>query len=185
MRLLVTGSGRSGTTWTAAALRAAGVDCSHERVFTSRGMSADDWLAESSAGAAPFTPMDDTYVVRLVRHPLKVIASAVHRGGVLSRSDFAARYVPELRGISDLAEQAAVYWVRWNDLVVADETLRLEDATKYEIIRIAAAAGYDTRSDFVLPPRLNASKGRLKPVAWEQVEHVPGLVSKAEQWGYL
>jgi hypothetical protein len=195
MRLLVTGCGRSGTMWTAAALSSAGIDCGHERAFTPgypdrpARWGTGWWTAEVSGHAAPFTPLPDTYVVRLVRHPINVVTSIIHRRkrGQFGRDErareFIEKHAPGVTSIEDPIERAATYWVRWNRLVVADETLRLEDIDQQTVIRLARIIN-DQASLTTLPPRLNRTRRAVQPIRWRDIKHVPGLVDAMREYGY-
>jgi hypothetical protein len=184
LRLLITGAGRSGTRWAAAAVTAAGVPCGHEQAFTPERQT-EGWVAESSWLAAPHTPMPGTYVVHLVRHPLAVIASLTARGFVRPNryGNYAARHIPGLAAITDPVERCATYWVAWNQLVVSDETMRVEDVTPADVHRWAAmvnpAAGAPA-----LPAPTHQSKQQPPRVTWEQVAEVDGLVDLAQEVGY-
>ena len=176
----------------AAALRSAGIDCGHERAFSvgfgnPPRMDLDgNWQAESSSYAAPLTPLADTYVVRLVRDPLKVIAKGRQRGGPkLETRRYIVRWLPELRSIREPMMFTALYWVLWNRLVVADETLRLEDIDAETVVRLARLVDPDARRPDVLPQPLNVSRVRPRPVRWADVRDTPGLTEAATEWGYL
>ena len=185
MRLLVTGTGRSGTLWAGEAIRSAGVPCTHETAFTlDRSLVDGAWVAESSWLAAPFTPMDDTYVVHLVRHPLAVIASLANRRFTHNRYyDYAARHVPLLADIADPTDRCATYWVHWNRLIVAGERIRVEDVTAADVSRWAAQV--DERARLTdLPPAAHRSKRPPSPVSWDRVAGVDGLIELATEVGY-
>ncbi len=80
-RFVIIGTGRSGTTFTSAALTRAGIPVSHERYFTYGGPRLRhpyrDWSAigDSSWCAVPFLPDEDIIALHQVRHPYKVIGS--------------------------------------------------------------------------------------------------------------
>lgn len=195
MRLLVTGCGRSGTMWMAAALSSAGIDCGHERAFTPgypdrpARWGTGQWTAEVSGHAAPFTPLPDTYVVRLVRHPIAVVTSVIHRrkrsrfGRDERTREFIERHVPGLTTIEDPIERAGTYWVRWNRLVAADETLRLEDVDRQTVARLARIID-ERASVTTLPPRQNRTRRAKQPVRWQDIERIPGLTDAMLEYGY-
>lgn len=192
MRLLITGCGRSGTKWMADCLKHVGVECGHEVVWNENRYNRDmDWVAESSAYAAPYTEAlkaseDDLHIVHLVRNPLHFIESAVWRGGVLKRSRYAARWIPELTRIRDKVKQAAYYWVKWNKLVHAHETVRIEDVDPELVHALADKVKYCIRPIDLPPPSNVSDRPReRRMVGWNQVENVPDIVRLATRCGYL
>ncbi len=86
-RYLITGCGRSGTSFFASALDAAGLHCGHEEVFHVWGDNGKPFTYESSWYAAPFIAEAEglTHVLHVVRQPEKVMAS-FYRIGLLSPS---------------------------------------------------------------------------------------------------
>lgn len=191
MRLLITGSGRCGTQWIAAALTAAGQPCTHEVHWTRRRHGDGHWQAEASWPAAPYTPLRDTHVVHLVRHPLAVIRSRLagqlfadrpprHLRGLAA---WTYRQAPEIRRGRTELERAALHWVHWNRFVVAAERLWLEDITPATISRLVTVTGRvgEIRD---LPPPVGTRDRLGPPVEWAQVEHIPGLLELAEEYGY-
>jgi hypothetical protein len=144
-------------------------------------------MAEVSGHAAPFTPLPDTYVVRLVRYPIDVITSVVHRRRkrfTRRRSEeLVGRYIPEILTIEDPVERAGVYWVRWNQIITADETIRLEDVDQETVTRLARIAE-PKASLATLPSRLNQSEHAFRPVQWQDIEHIEGLTDAMLRYGY-
>src|SRR5690606_24597782 len=123
VRLLVTGTGRCGTQWIAAALSAAGVPCTHEQHWTRRRAGDGRWSAEASWPAAAYTPIiSDARVVHLVRHPLPVIRSRLSGGLFGDRppwpklAAWVYRQAPQVRDGRTELERAAIHWVAWNRL---------------------------------------------------------------------
>lgn len=83
LRVIVTGCGRSGTTYMSEVLNAAGLRCGHERAFTVLGpRSRPDLDAESSWYAAPYLDRVDesTKVIHIVRNPSRVVHSFFRMG---------------------------------------------------------------------------------------------------------
>jgi len=194
VRLLVTGCGRSGTMWMAAALSSTGLDCGHERAFTpGYGGSAPrwgegDWTAEGSGHGAPFTPLPGTHVVHLVRHPVHVVSSALHRsrdglGRAPQSREFVLRHLPHLGTISDPLERAARSWIDWNSLVVSAEVVRLDAAGAGWVTARARMVDGDARPAR-LPEPMNAASRRPRPVSWSRLARVPGMVEAARRYGF-
>lgn len=190
MRLLVTGSGRSGTRWFAEQLRAAGLDCHHETAFDHVRHGEGPWSAEVSWLAGPYTPMRDTYVVNLVRHPLAAVRSrAMGSGGwglnasdETTRAHFAfARWWVAMPTHSPL-EAAALHWAGWNRLIRADEMLRVEHVTAGDVERLACLVDPDAWLNHLTPPT-NAHTEDWPELDWSDID-VPGLRELAEEYGY-
>jgi hypothetical protein len=82
---IVTGCGRSGTGYIYSRLKASGINCGHENVFTSNGFKGwNHYVGDSSWYAAPFiSEFESAKVIHVVRDPQKVISS-FHRIGVFS-----------------------------------------------------------------------------------------------------
>lgn len=176
----------------AQAVTAAGLDCGHETAFTDSRHGDGDWQAEASWLAAPHLPLPETHVVHLVREPLATIRSWT---AVLTRPrrprrtgrylTWAAQWCPELTADGDPLIRAATWWVLWNGLIEphADERLRLEDATAARVSALVArVTGCGQIVD--LPPPVRAGDHTDPPLAWSDVEHVPGLVEMASRYGY-
>lgn len=196
MRLLVTGAGRTGTTWLTHALRSCGIPAQHEVAFSIDRHGDDDWTAEVSWLAAPFTPIDDAHVVHLVRHPLDQIRSRAAWGSFEDRKP-SGRYDPRIKGrwaidhvpeieLGDTPiERAAIHWTYWNQLIIgADELLRIEDMTAETVERLAQIVDPRARLTSPLPARSNQATHPTPRPTWADVEHVDGLVELAHNYGY-
>ncbi|WP_299595095.1 hypothetical protein [uncultured Microbulbifer sp.] len=142
-RFVITGCGRSGTTYTARLLSQLGCVCTHEQVFTGSkpspiagllarsGLRQPQWKAsavgEAAWEAAPWLPhlADSTQVFHQVRHPLEFIRSRQKKGWVHGR--FRSRHLPHIPKMNKaefaalpLEQQAAWlarFWIDWNALV--------------------------------------------------------------------
>lgn len=144
---LILGSGRSGTAYVAAWLRAAGVECSHELVWQFAQDGSGPPLAnqsgpdvEASWMAVPFVTTERAVLV--VRHP-RATAASWYRSGVFHGSGGplggAARglieaHAPEVFTTPDVWERCWRFWAAWNLLaarhavaVFALESLSLVD----------------------------------------------------------
>lgn len=142
-RFVITGCGRSGTTYTAELLTRLGCGCGHEQYFDGRhptrirelavrlGLRPLQWHipphGEAAWEAAPLLPLlpEGTPVFHQLRHPLEFIRSRQKKGWVHGR--FRHRHLPQIRryqrtefGALPLVEQVEVlarFWVGWNRLV--------------------------------------------------------------------
>lgn len=143
-RFVITGCGRSGTTYIAELLSRLGCTCTHEKFFTGKGEPSRiaEYLAraglrplqwrmppygEAAWEAAPLLSLlpDDTPVFHQVRHPLEFIRSRQKKGWIHGR--FRHRHLPQLPRYNKarfaalpLAQQVdllAHFWIGWNALV--------------------------------------------------------------------
>lgn len=147
---VVTGCGRSGTSFLARLLTAGGIRTSHEEFFWPRRTRLDlpefrDWLAatrtvgEISGFAAPFSrQLAIAAGVRqylLVRNPVLVIASMLGLrqfetcNAHLDAIKFIYRHLPGLDPTEPPADICARFWIEWNALVRPDHVMRIEDLT--------------------------------------------------------
>lgn len=133
MKVLVTGTGRCGTAWIAAACRAAGLDqVGHEQVFTPRAVHQRAWGrldVESSCFAAPHLPVD-VPVLHLVRHP-ELVARSIARTPFWSMPDIHRDYWLG-HGFEPCGEPLVDgfrFWTWVNRLITphATATMRIED----------------------------------------------------------
>jgi hypothetical protein len=207
MRLLITGTGRTGTVWLTHCLIRAGVPARHEVAFsmTRHGTAAAGerpWKVEVSWLAAPYTPVDNCHIIHVVRHPLDCIASRAAWGSFnklggagIDRRDkgrWAMEKCPAIRAGKTAIERAAIHWVRWNEMVKgAAERVHIEDVDAEIVKRWASVVDPTARDrDLELPLRRDTNTafridGRPKPLVWEDVAHVHGLVELAQVYGYL
>lgn len=193
MRLLVTGTGRCGSTWLAKAITEAGTPCTHEVYWNWDRHGEGDWQAEVAWPAAPFTPITDAYVVHLVRHPLDTIRSRASWGSFSEiptdtrryrLGQWAQRVVPAIAEGRSPLEKAAIHWVEWNRLVAgAAELLRLEDLTAADVTRLARIVDPDAEAGD-LPQKNNGAPQLIDELDWDDVAHVPGLLDLAAEYGY-
>ena len=126
-KFLVTGSGRSGTRYTALLLSELGLDVRHESLGSEGIVS---WYAATDSDAVPYGPPSSRLVFRhvfhQVRHPLRVIPSlATLRPETWA---FVARHVPCSPDDPPLV-RCAKLWLHWNLLAErrAEWRYRIED----------------------------------------------------------
>lgn len=122
MKLVVTGTGRSGTGWAAAVLNSAGIFAGHEAVFTPktvRQLSYIDWAeyhADCSWLAVPRLPLMNVRAALIIRNPLDVVASMTHIGfGQGMHDNDHADIARQVTNIHDFDPDGCLqFWVQWN-----------------------------------------------------------------------
>lgn len=200
MRLLITGPGRSGTTWATKALHAAGIhDAGHEDAYTARRHGEKAWRCEVSWPAAPYALQArdaGVYVVHLTRHPLKVIASRATPSQMAPRTTFGepptrlGRFVydhaPHIEQLTTVLDRAAAHWVHWTRLAeaAAHETLHLETITPGDITRLAHIVDPDAHGITRLPRPVNGHSSTPVGIGWSDIDHIEGLTDTAKLLGY-
>lgn len=128
-RLVITGTGRSGTRYMSELLTKLGLSVSHQAAFHERfDGGLIEWekhVGDSSGLAAPFVQHlpETVLVIHQVRHPAKVIRSLLRNGhvpGTAPHNPAVQRYadhVPQMFEENDLVLRACLLWVHWNRLV--------------------------------------------------------------------
>lgn len=159
-RIVITGTGRSGTRFAAHLLRAAGVNCGHERVFSFRPLLRErpvawgNWQADSSWMAVPHLAAHDGPAVLVVRHPLLVAKSMLELGWFRhdKRLDIAKliyRFRPQIRAEKTRPDKVMAMWVHWNTaaLPYVAGVFRLEDLNEHGAADLLDAVGVRRRPD--------------------------------------
>lgn len=153
MKYLVTGTGRCGTGYVAKALTSAGVNCTHEGVFSLNGVEharetiqnwranpSWGWEAESSWMAAPFLDdpvLEGVTVVHLVRHPFDFIQSHIRMcnwdGRYAGFNQWTYAHVPGLEDVADPVCRSARLYVQWNEMIESHANVfhRIEDDARF------------------------------------------------------
>lgn len=197
-RLLVVGTGRCGTRYASHVLRAAGVECGHEQVFTFRvalGIRRPAWAsfaADSSWLAVPSLPVKARTIL-LVRHPLDVVHSMLSLGWFADdrRKDVAKviyRHRPEITAEATRADKCLAMWCHWNTaaLPYAYDLVRFEDMIRDPRALLAPACVTGRPSAEALaairadPRRVNDKADKKIPTArpeWDDFR--PGLARAA------
>ena len=149
LRLIVTGTGRSGTGFAARWLTSIGIPAGHEQFWDHRGhehalhmLAARHYQmqAECSWEAAPYLssqPLKDALAIHQVRHPKKMIESCMRVPPSLAPhyAMYLERHLPPLRQYKTEQNKAACRWVYWNlmieELLLGRTTYfwRIEDGT--------------------------------------------------------
>jgi len=193
-KLLVTGCGRSGSLYTAEVWRSLGLDIRHERPIGPHGSMGRDgaasWFMAVDDTNPPFGPGTTGYqfefVLHVVRHPLKVIASVAQfilQKGVPS-PEYIEKHAPRTRLTFEeralepkqqLILRAARYWYHWNQLAEgkADQTLQVEQLAS-ALPGLCDQLGVEYRPGHVekIPKNTNAR--------WQYVKEEPWVVEWAD-----
>jgi hypothetical protein len=127
-RVLVTGCGRSGTTYVSLLLRKCGLHVPHEHRMGRDGISS--WLFGVESTTVPWGPSPSKFrfenVVHLVRDPLSSIPSiATFKPSAWA---YISRHIP-IDAREPLLVRSATYWLRWNEIIErrAESRVRVED----------------------------------------------------------
>lgn len=190
----VIGTGRSGTAYVAAVLRACGVDCGHEDWWTPfpakrrSGLAGDSsWLAlpdiESGAWTGP--------VLHVTRHPVHVVRSLLANGFFSNHKrrrdfiDFALAHEPDLVHMSEF-EASVEWWARWNLRceAVADLRLKVSDIpARLDLVGKLINHRLDMRAAQSVPADVNHRQKR-GPVQIDEDRVWRLLAGRAERFGY-
>jgi len=149
LKLIVTGTGRSGTGFAAQWLISIGIPAGHELFFSFGGLPMaqrllalryHEVIADCSWEAAPFLgsePLRNALVVHQVRHPKKVAESCMRMS--ISRMPtyafFLEMQLPIVRGYRGELNKTICRWIHWNQMIedaIQDRESffwRLEDGT--------------------------------------------------------
>jgi hypothetical protein len=128
--LLVTGCGRSGTTYMATFLEKSGYEILHERLGK-EGVVSWPMSVDSLSPWGPLSKQSFQHVFHQVKHPLPVLTSWMINLSNLNRDEwvFIRRHVPEIKLSDSLIVHCAKYWYYWNLLAEkkAEWRYRIED----------------------------------------------------------
>lgn len=188
-KLLIVGCGRSGTLYSAQAMRVLGLDIRHELERGPEAPVGNDgfasWFLAADDPNPPFGPtaagFDFELVIHQVRHPLKVIPSVAQfilQQGVYS-PDFIKKHAPqtelnagefELDPRQQLLLKAARYWYYWNLLAQerAGVTMRVEEL-KENLSRVGEALRLTFNPEHLdnLSPRTNSRDLFVREQPWQ------------------
>ena len=183
--ILVTGSEWSGLGYTAAVIRAAGIDAGHERAVNVNGWRRlKDGEVEVSWLAGYLDVAD--YTIHQVRHPLYAIAASVKRGTFDPASKYWrwAKYAidryPEIGEQPTPLLRAAAYWLLWNGGIVSDERWQVEHLTARLLNKALKAS---TAAALRETPIVHPSDA--EPLEWDQLgAMVDAIQAQAAEYGY-
>jgi hypothetical protein len=198
---VITGCGRSGTSYSALLLTHAGVRCGHERSFTGsirRPPVYTPQTVDSSWFALPHIDRDDIFAIHLIRDPLRVISSWKANKSLHSRfvRRFLSAHMPEiLEPENDEFTSLLKYWVLWNELAetTCDIRTKIEspdfpDDLVEGVITTGRNMDYAELSNaFSTAPRTVNHKNPVKPVRWGDLPDSywkDQAMQMAERFGY-
>lgn len=194
MRLVVTGTGRSGTGWAAAILNSAGVFCGHENVFTPRTvkpLSYIDWCgyhADASWLAVPRLPLMNVRAALIVRNPLDVVASMAHIGFGQGMHDNDHANVAMDAGMTPDLDGYLRFWVEWNTTafhhVEAIFTLDQLLQNPMTLTRWAGAL-YEPKQVGVVNDRPEWKVDDRPKVGWDSFTDGPTVANAQHLWNSL
>lgn len=205
-KLLVTGCGRSGTLYITSYLQKLGLDVRHEEPVPPNGvMGKEGMVSWFMAADDPNPPMgpgrthyEFEYILHLVRHPLKVIASVAQFIFKLDIKSY--KYIKRHCGFTHwpvfspslekdlLIKLAAEYWICWNEKTerIATHRARVEFLNE-DISSLLDELGLTFNIDVIseIPKRVNSRTKFIKDdiwtLSWKELHDINSdLAEKAE-----
>lgn len=177
--LLITGCGRSGTTFMTCFLNNCGVEVGHEKLGVDGIVS---WFMVVDKDVET----EYKHILHQVRHPLKVITSFFVNIKSLDRPEwkFIRKHVPEISIDDSLIVHCAKYWYYWNLKAekLAEMNYKIEELS-FEIDKITQHTGLSLSNDILnkMPNNINnwlptsnmiswqTLKGEISPVLYQNI----------------
>jgi hypothetical protein len=202
--IVIIGCGSSGTAYTSAVMRRAGLGVGHENLMEDGICS---WLV-SHCSYSVVAPPDyfgnptgvryrdiegDKAVFHQVRHPVKTISTFQRTRP--QYWEYAEYFIKQLENENTLLERCMLYWFLWNKMCEEQSliTYRVEDLpTVWDtIMHLSGRPEHCSRGEgiFRFSKPVHSFKGHYEPKTWEDLERVnEGLCNcikeKAVQYGY-
>lgn len=200
---LITGLGRSGTGWAAAIMTAHGYPCGHEAVFRHDGPGRfvqpdSSWLAVPHARAVH--EVMGAPIIRMVRDPYEVAASAYERGFLADVEEpFAAYAIKHCSMISEASDHLGrvLRWVGFWDWTLdsvphMDVMLNSPDVRGMVLYATGHEPGWVEVNDsrVLVGSRVNSKEHERvldRPTRAQIDDHYDGhlIRSRADRFGYL
>ncbi len=197
--LLITGCGRSGTTFMATVLQKCGLDIQHEllgadgTVSFPHAVPADmvpSWGMDGYPNIPGLNKCRFRHIFQQVRDPLKVISSAAVD---LERCrKFINKYIPEIKSQDPPLIKGAKYWYYWNLYAekIAHWTYRIEDIDRVWG-EFCDRIGYDLDKKILkkIPKNYNSRKV-VHRTTWAELKAIldpelyKNVVKMARRYGY-
>lgn len=150
-KLIITGTGRCGTTWASEVLQHAGINCGHQAVFRHEHSLGRRWdwgehVADSSFEAVPLLHLNTHNQVLWLRRPCDDVVRSWLKLGAFSdtmREDFLLwsivldRDFPGLLDLSTSQERAEAYCQGWAEMAspFVDVTCDLYDLSEERLVK--------------------------------------------------
>jgi len=193
--LLITGCGRSGTTYMTEFLRLSGLDVRHEKMGADGSVS---WIMGAETDWTPVGPLLKDYefehIFHQVRHPLKVIQSYYNSHPGVTW-EWICTIIPEISMKDSVITRCAKYWYYWNLMIEekAEWTYRIEDFSEiYPEMADRLGLVFDSETLTAVPTDANTRvKEEHTAITWKFLkENVDRKVyfqvrSLAKKYGYL
>jgi hypothetical protein len=181
--VLITGCGRSGTTYISKLLLNCGLNVPHENL-------GKDGCASWFLAVDPSADIHFRHIFHQVRHPINVIASVTTFAQ--SSWDYICKSIPEINKQDSLIVKATKYWIYWNLKAEkrAEWTYRIENLSN-EIDEMSRRLGVplDRNVLQILSDNIN-TRPHLQ-LTWEKLRNEVGeelylqVVEMSRRYGYL
>lgn len=164
------------------------------------GSHPDKIVAESSYMAAPFLHKIDAKFIHVVRHPIKVINSFVNYLGYFQQrhpqsvsnvkdyESFIFYHCPDLYADMSVPERAALYYIRWNQMIEKQLVDRVSIRHRIEdpVDRVFEFIGVDKPDSYFNQP-VNSFERAGNKLRWEDIPEGDikrELIEIAERYDY-
>lgn len=194
MKMVVTGTGRSGTGWCAAILNSAGVFAGHENVFTpktARALTYIDWYgyhADCSWLAVPRLPLMNVRAALVVRNPLDVVASMAHMGFGVDPHVNQFTQVAADAGMTPDLDGWLRFWVTWNTraLPLVEAVFTLDQLLKNPMTLTRwAGAKYEPHEVGVVNDRAEWKTAERPVIGWDDFTDTTAVEQSKRLWDSL
>lgn len=193
-KVVVTGSGRSGTGWCAAILTSAGIFSGHENVFTpltARPHAYIDWSgyhADCSWLAIPRLPLFNVQSALVIRNPLDVVASMAHMQFGLEPHVNRFTEVATNGGMTPDLDGYLRFWVNWNrrGLAVCNATFTLDQLLENPTTLTRWAGAKREPTDVgVINERVEWKPGDRPEIGWDSFTDLETVGRAQLMWDSL
>lgn len=172
--VLITGCGRSGTTYTTNLLRACGLDVKHEKIGIDGSVSWFMAVDSDFPWGSGDTHFRHTF--HQIRDPIDVITSFyVNIDHVAWVWNYVYNYIPEIKREDPHLVKCAKYWYYWN--LKAEEksewSYRIEDIEEvFEEMSFRLGVSLDKNALNIVPKNTNSWQSTEKKITWGDLRKV-------------